>query len=276
MGDGNSQLLRMQQWFHAAITHPDGCRGSGVDDIVLPSKALNSTQRLSIYADMYFVRLIEIMGEDFPTVRHLLGTDLFSEVAKDYVTRYPSTHYSLAHLGKQFPQFLLEDSELPSNVERGFAVAVATVERNIENVFDEQQDEPLSFEEIQSINADNWDRIRLKPISALRLLRLPYSVNDYISAVRKEHSAVVPSQTDAFLVVYRRNYRVWRSDIDARQFVLLSALFEGQTLGESLAECAEIPGFDTDSLATSLVDWFRDWATEGYFTSVSLADDVIG
>ncbi len=92
MGDSNSQLNKIQQWFHAAITHPDGCTGSGVDDIVLPSKALNSTQRLSIYADMYFVRLIEIMAEDFATVRHLLGADAFADVAKDYVTRHPSTH----------------------------------------------------------------------------------------------------------------------------------------------------------------------------------------
>lgn len=264
MSDSATELERIQRWFHAAVTNPDQ-NPAGLDDIVLPSQALNSKRRLSIYANMYFDRLIEVLAEEFPSVRHLLGPQSFADVAKDYVTRHPSTHYSLAQLGKNFPHYLLEEAEAAMISRREFVAAVARVERTMEDVFDEQQDEPLSFEDIQAVKPDNWDRVRLRTVSALRLLQLPYPVNDYISAVRDGRNVDRPDAKRSFVVVYRLNYRVWRTDLDETQFVLLSALRAGQTLGDAVSACTELPNCDPEALAASLFEWFRDWTTEGYF-----------
>ena len=72
------------------ITHPQGVRtglGSNearellpvaagrLEDIVLPSSALSSEDRLGIYANMYFWRLVDVLTEDFPAVRYILISD---------------------------------------------------------------------------------------------------------------------------------------------------------------------------------------------------------
>ena len=262
-----AELERIQRWFHAAVTHPHA-RPERVAEIVLPSNALNSAERLSIYANMYFDRLIEVLGDEFPSVRHLLGSQIFANVVRDYVTQHPSTHYSLAQLGKKFPQFLLTATDTAAISNPEFAGAVATVERTMEDVFDEQQDEPLTIAELQAVDPAHWDKVRLKTISALRLLQLPYPVNNYISAVRDGKSADIPAAETAFVVVYRRNYRVWRTDIDSRQFALLSQLAAGRTLGDALSACAEDPGIDAAALASNLQTWFRNWTAEGFFCAI--------
>jgi len=285
MSGSAENLERIERWFYASITHPGGSRDGleselarqllpaahrRLEDVVLPSKALNSVERLSIYANMYFERLIDILAEEFPSVRHLLGPQNFADVAKGYVTRHPSTHYSLAQLGRGFPHFLLEESDGFKIPHRKFATAVATVERTMEDVFDEEQVEPLLFDDLQAIPGESWHQVRLKTISALRLLELLYPVNGYISAVRDKRSVEIPTARRSFVVVYRVKYRVWRMDLDERQFTLLTELHEGRTLGEALIACAELPGIDPVALATSLHEWFRNWAAEGFFHKVEI------
>ena len=279
MDSDAEQLGRLQRWFQSAITHPNGVSGglrsslarqnlpkadATIDDIVLPSKALDAQQRLSIYANMYFDRLAEILAEEFPTVRYLLGHDVFAEAVTAYVTRHPSTSYNLTHLGKAFPHFLLEECEEIELPNRAFAAAVALVERTIEEVFDEQQDEPMSVEDVQKMMSKDLNRVRLEMISALRLLSVPYPVNNYISAVREGHSIEIPDAERSFIVVYRRDYRVWRKDVDKQQYSLLHEIIEKRTLAQALAACAEVRGSDTETLAASLQEWFRDWTAEGF------------
>lgn len=268
-----AELEQIQRWFHAAVTRPD-VRPERVADLVLPSNALDSAERLSIYANMYFDRLTEILGDEFPSVEHLLGPQTFATVVRDYVTEHPSTHYSLAQLGRKFPQFLLTGADASAIGNPQFAAAVATVERTMEDVFDEQQDDPLTFDKLQAVDPGSWDHVRLKTISALRLLRLPYPVNNYISAVRDGKSIGIPAAEPAFVVVYRRNYRVWRADIDARQFTLLSGLAEGLSLGDAVSACAESPDTDPAELAGALHDWFRNWTADGFFHAIE-SDEVM-
>ena len=168
------ELERIQRWMQALIMDPHGVRcglrnpgdsrilpytDENLEELVLPSKQLDSVERLSIYGNMYFSRLIEILAEEFPTVQLLFGKELFDEVVKDYVTRHPSTHYSLTRLGSKFPAYLAEEADdIP---DREFAADVATVERAMEDVFDARRVEPMQFEDLTAIPVDRWGDVRL-------------------------------------------------------------------------------------------------------------------
>ena len=82
------ELDQIERWMQALIMDPDGvrsglrsqvagdilpCTEESLEGLVLPSKQLDSVERLSIYGSMYFSRLIEILAEEFPTVQQLLG-----------------------------------------------------------------------------------------------------------------------------------------------------------------------------------------------------------
>jgi len=277
------ELEQIQRWMQALIMDADGvrsgleseaagkilpCTEESLEGLVLPSQQLNSVERLSIYGNMYFWRLTEILAEEFPTVRHLFGPELFGKVVRDYVTRHPSTHYSLTQLGSKFPAYLADEADdLP---DREFAADVATVERAMEDVFDARRAEPIQFEDLTAIPIERWGDIRLQIIPALRLLQLDYPVNTYITAVREDRQMDIPATAPAFVAVYRHNYRVWRIDLDLQKFTLLAALHQGGSLGSALDLCASLPETDPASLMDAISDWFREWTSEGLFCGALL------
>lgn len=281
MPDESPDLERMERWMHAVFTHPGGAEAGlqgaeaqeifpmsidALDGLVLPSKNLTAVERLSIYADMYYWRLIDVLAEEFPTVRHVLGPEQFTVVVKDYLERHPSTTYTLNHLGSRFAGYIEEEArELPH---REFIAAVARVERAMEDVFDESYAEPITIDDLSSLSMEGLGDVHLQIIPALRLLELDYPVNDYITAVREERHMDIPLLANTCIAVYRSNYKPWRVDLEPQRYALLSYLQQGKSLGEALESC--MSAFDSDGLASSLENWFKDWAADGLFCGIEI------
>jgi len=275
------ELDRMERWMQAVITHPDGAEAGlrsaqakacfptddeALDKLVLPSRRLTAKERVSIYANMYYWRLIDVLADDFPTVHHLLGPEQFTVVVKEFLEKHPSNSYTLNRLGCRFPEFIkVEAGEL---AHRDFIAAVARVERAMEDVFDEKYAAPVTLDELGSLLQEDLLDLQLELIPALRLLELEYPVNEYITAVRENRHMDIPSPAKSCVAVYRSNYRPLRVDLEPQRYALLSSLQQGKTLVEALESC--MPSSDTDGPAASLEDWFRDWSADGLFCGVKV------
>ena len=61
---------------------------------------------------------------------------------------------------------------------------------------------------------------------------------------------------------------MWRAPLSSDQHALLTALERGATLAEALAELAERPGAELETVGRSLSDWFREWSGSGYFVGL--------
>ena len=72
-----------------AGTPPVAGGGGRARDVVLPSKSLSSVERLDIYAHMYYARLLEILVDEYPTTRQILGPE-FSRACRRFLARHPS------------------------------------------------------------------------------------------------------------------------------------------------------------------------------------------
>jgi hypothetical protein len=70
--------------------------------------------------------------------------------------------------------------------------------------------------------------------------------------------------------VTRRDFIVRRHELTERQFVLLSALGAGETIGAAIEQAAAIPGGNLDQFALDLGEWFRDWAANDFFQRISI------
>ena len=81
-----------------------------LEQVILRSKSLTARERLSIYANAYYARLVECLGECFPIFKKALGEEVFSGFALEYLQRYPSQSYTLDRLGDHFSRFLQEDA----------------------------------------------------------------------------------------------------------------------------------------------------------------------
>src|SRR5271170_7709909 len=117
------QLAQIQRWLQAVITHPDGGEAGlasalarneidvspdRVEDVVDPSKRRTSVERLEVYANAYYARLLECLRDEFPALLHAVGDDVFDGLAFGYLQAYPSTSYTLSNLSRNFAQFLEE------------------------------------------------------------------------------------------------------------------------------------------------------------------------
>ncbi len=269
---------------YSVISHPEGAEAGvkasskpgsqaahDLEQTVLPSDKLTPLECVSVYADMYFWRFIDIMSEEYPTVQHILGKELFNQVVRDYIARHPSTHYNLNRLSIKFPDYLLKEAgEIPH---QPFVAAVATVERVMEDAFDDPHREKISPEAIQGIPGEQWPDIRLQFNPALYLLELEYPVNDYMTAVYENRHMDIPQAQKTFAVVYRSNYTVWREDLDYESYLLLSRLKDGESLGEALENCTQQEGVDADKITASLGEWFQQWTAQEFFCGLEIDSD---
>jgi hypothetical protein len=257
-------LPELQRWMQARITsssseEPD----SAVISHVLPSRFLSSEERVGIYRDMIALRLLDCLEQEFPALHHALGHERFAALCRDYLLAHPSTHPNLNRLGAHLSRFLR--ARPSASAPAPFLSELAALERAIQVVFDEREEPPLPGQSLLELPREQWPRARLSPIRALRLLAFDYPVNAYLQAWREDREPKLPAARATWTVVYRKDYRVWRADLDRERFELLCALGRGCTLEESLRACLEVPAVDAERLLGRVQLWFQEWTSEGFF-----------
>lgn len=267
----------LQRWMQTVIVDPAGVeagaramqsqRGTlAIEDVVQPSRQLSAGERIALYSGMVQLRLVDCLAQDFPALQHALGRERFAQLASDYVVAHPSTHYSLNQLGKHLPAFARETLDGKPRAE--FFAELAALERATEEVFDERRAEAIRADDLLGVPNDRWPRTRLVPSPALRLLETRYPVNAYYQAWREERSPELPRVRRSWVAVYRKEFVVWRMNLDRDRFELLQTLIGGATLGAALQRVTTTRGLDAQRIAQNLGAWFQEWAAEGFFCAV--------
>jgi len=269
-------LERVQRWMQAVVVHPgtvdDAIASARADlrperlaDVVLPSRTLAPAERLGIYHGMYLLRMEEALKTDYPALGHFLRPDGFRRLVRDYVGSFPSRSYTLNRLGDHLPEFVLAASGLRH---RGFCHDLARLELAMTEVFDEAETPSLSAEAVAAVPPERWAEVRLRPIAALRLLALRYPVSAYVESMdRKAHPHPSPRRKDAWLAVFRRDYRIQRLELSRPAYDLLCDLAAGRSLGEAVTTAARRRA-SAAARETQLYRWFRQWMAKGLFQGI--------
>ncbi len=288
-GPDRPTLDRVQNWFMAAITHTDGVwQGVASADaqqhihiapgeegsILTRSNALPALDRLAVYGHAYFARLLDCLREEYPVLKHALGDELFDAFASGYLQQFPSRSYTLFDLGTRFPQFLREtrpalDISNPGPDWADFMIDLATLELAFNEVFDGpgiEGEHLLDQAAIMAIPHDRLPDSRLIPAPCLRLLAFRYPVHRYLAAVRRGEEALVPEPAETLLAITRRDFVVRHFELSAPSYAVLSAILNGQTLGEAL--CEGVGRDDSGELEQTLANWFFEWSAEGFFLGI--------
>lgn len=288
---GQRSLTKLQRWVQEVITNPDGIAAgvesesarqeidissSQIEQVVEPSSRLGSSERLAVYGNAYFARLIECLSEEFSATCFALGEDTFQTFAFGYFKHRPSTSYSLGFLGERFPQYLIDTrpTGIPKPGWPDFLIELATLERTYAEVFDGPGPENLDTlqpEDLQAIPPERVSDIRFVPVPSLRLMEASFPVHEYVTAVRRDQSPEIPLPAETLLVITRRDFVVRRGTVSPAEFQLLRAILDGNTLGAAIELAAqELPDGTDDEFAASLSKWFHHWAAAGWFLRVAL------
>ena len=208
-----SDLKQIQEWMVGVITHPKGAvigaeetsindQHWNIQSVVSPSDTLTSEQRIGIYHNGYFARLIECFKVEYRGLLNALGEELFQHFAWNFLLEHPSTSYTLNDLGKLFPSFLestlLENESAPESWQL-FILDVAKFERTFTEVYNGEGHETL-------LDTKSSNQLQISP--AIVMLDLKFPVAECIGHFREDNFTSFPEPMISHYVFTRQNYMV--------------------------------------------------------------------
>lgn len=292
-----SQLLDIQRRMAAAVMHPltraetmprrrrDGSSNRAeAEAIIRPNDRLTSFERLEIYNRQYWFRLYGCFEEDFPGLQAIVGRARFDALMRAYLTDCPSQSFTLRNLGSRLESWLAEH---PQFIQPHAALALDMVRLEWAHIeaFDSEEKSRLSADGLASI--DENSTLSLQPY--LRLLALSYPVEDLLLQVRNEDGSSASSANSAsaarkrkhvrrfaalepkpiWLAVHRLQNTVWYKPIAREEFLLLSALLAGETLGQAIDAAFAHSSLPESEHPAFLREAFANWSMLGWFTQAS-------
>jgi hypothetical protein len=207
--------------------------------------------RIRVYSDAYFLRLRDVLREDFPKLTALLGAERFDEVVAGYLEKFPSAQPSVRHLGRAMAEFLRRRSDMPKCLADLAELEWARVE-----VFDAPNAGCVTIDELASIPADAWPSLRFLTISAMHTLRVRYPVHQLWSGI----GSLDLTAAETSLRVWRKgDLQVLHAPMDERESAALPKMISGETFAAICETFADLAEIDAAREATALLArWIED------------------
>jgi hypothetical protein len=251
---------------------------------VAPNSRLTPFERLEIYNRQYWFRVLGALAEDFPALRSVVGGRAFEAMSVAYLTAYPNRSFTLRNLGSHFGDWLAANPQFAGRRAR-LAEDVARIEWAFVEAFDNAEREPLTLEEISTLDGDS--RLSLQP--HLRLIELEYPIDDLVlnlhknekrqtseAGVQHEEEEQGPAKLPAlrrkatWLAAHRVDFSVYYLRLKPGEFHTLRAIEAGHTLGvaiETGITSARVPSSRRPQLVRQ---WFTNWAELGWICAPEL------
>ncbi|MDZ4815628.1 MAG: DNA-binding domain-containing protein [Verrucomicrobiota bacterium] len=288
----SSKLARFQKLMALAVMRPltseDTTQRQWIDktsmskvaaSFVKPNDRLSSFERLQIYNQQYWWRILSCFGDDFPTLRAVIGEKKFDKLALAYLNECGSTSFTLRDLGRSLEAFVRDQ---PAFVSPHFQLAIDTIRLEWAQIvaFDGPAKEPVNLTSLQNKPATKI-KLHLQPY--LTLLDLEYPIDDLRLKVksgeqRQSEAGTTPSRKvkvkkislpkpkKTYLAVHRLENTVFYKTLDPIAYAILTALNGGASL-EKACENA-LKGKSENELvrlAPKIQNWFGMCSGFGWF-----------
>jgi len=185
---------------------------------------LGSADRLGVYAEMYWARLVDVLRDDFSRVAAILGSTRFTALACAYLTRHPSTRPSVRWVGAEFANFLARDGAVEG---LPFLADVARLEWTRMAAFNAADAAPLRVESLRAIPPSQWPRLTFQTVPALHVLRVAWPVHELWAADDAQVVATALRPAETVLRVWRDGFTVYHSCMDTVEDAALERLLAG-------------------------------------------------
>ncbi len=254
-------LKQFQSLLYRRITSPDaltvglsddGASSSGgIEVLVLGDERLSALERIDIYADAYFYRLLDCLNEEFPATLAVVGPDNFAALARDYLLHYPPSEPSIIHAGRYLATFLRNHRLIAE---------LARLERVILDVFHARDAPALGVEAIRTLPSHQWPELKLRAHPAVEIVHSEWRVADVLSAVESGDDWSEPGHQSAAAIVWRQDAQVRYRDLQEVEARALALVSEGATFAaicEAIAADADQPD-RTTLIGQMLARWLAD------------------
>jgi Putative DNA-binding domain len=279
-------LQTTQEWFAQTITrrldkknHIQRRTSSGIliaeeaARYVVPSPTLRSEQRMQIYNQQYWWRLLNTLHTNFPLVTRLFGYQAFNEeIGIPYLIKFPPDHWSLTRMGERLPQwiqshYLKPDQQLifhAATLDWAFAASFiasqhALLDPTILTSMPPEQLLSQTFYLQPHVYLLQWDYDLLSFREAFLKQEVDYWLHHRFPVLKKE--------IDSIYILYRTpQYQIAWRPVSLEELKFLSLFKNGIHLAAACEWIEKQEPKLQETVASHLQKWLQEWIQSSWLT----------
>lgn len=219
-----TSLREIQEYFQAYMLNKD-------DDRILPhisNMSAPAKDRLDIYRNGYYLRLLEVVDKDFPCLKTICGEELLHEWGREYIQAYPSDHYSVCYFNRNFTQFLRETKR------EAFYAEVAEFEWALTRVLDAADAKPITMQDLAAIPGDSWPYLQFGLHPSIEIHDFHYNVAQICYAIMFEEELPerIYSEKSIPWMIWRFDCNSYFESVNEQQLYMLHAIQQRRNFSE--------------------------------------------
>jgi hypothetical protein len=254
-----SHLSQLQADFQAYLY--DDVKGAAFKAKIINDKKVGAKKRLDIYYNAYRLRIIEVLSNDYPNVKKLLGVDLFERTARSYIDKHPSTYPNMRWVGQKMSEHLKQT--LPQHP---VAAELATFEWALGLAFDAEDAPMLGLQDLAAIPPENWADLLFAFQPSLQLLPLKYNVIDVWKALDRDKKPAKHAKINTVCLVWRKDMNSFFRSLDAAELSAIKQMISGASFG---ALCEKLQENASEEEATmQAAQYLSSWLNDGLMTKL--------
>jgi len=230
-------------------------------EVIQEVPPLSRHDRLGVYANAYFYRLLESLAVDYRAVQRVVGEESFHDLVAHYLMHHPSQSPNIGDVGEAFPEFI---RTYPLSKSFPFLHELAMLERAIMECLYSSHLPPLDVSALQTQTEDEWADARFRIDPTVRLMIVLWPVDAVWKDREKLDRSDLPKRPEPsprHLLLYRDDNWVRVSAIGLHDWMALQMLQSGLPLG---AVCGALSKqWLQEEKPLPVMEWFSSWVNEG-------------
>lgn len=260
MSAERSSLRDVQARFYSLVTAPQGVAlgltqesltSQDLESDICGDERLSATERLDVYANMYFFRILDVLRDDYPRLLAVVGDGEFHNLVTDYLLACRPASFTLRNVGSRLSGFLAAHR---LSADQPWLADLAQLERQRIEVFDAADSEALSLLDLQTIAPEAFADLRVQLITAHTTFEAGYAIEPVWSNRASADEQPSPVAEPHTVLVWRQDPMVYQRPLDALETALYSSLRRGVAFGLLCEQISELrPDRDVAQLAFELL-----------------------
>jgi hypothetical protein len=231
---------------------------------IISTEKLSATERLDIYRNAYFSRLLEIFCLDYPALHTLLGDDEFMLLTRRYIDSNPSQYRSIRWFGNNLASFM-EQRQPYAN--KPILAEMARFEWLLTEAFDAADEAVMPLENMAMIPFDKWPKMTFRLHTAVKKVNFQWNITQLWKAAEANEPLYPEKHAEPIdYLIWRKEYEVQFSSLSPDEAYMIDSMLTGENFGdicEGLCEWRE-----PEEVAMHAASLLKRYITDGMVRQV--------